>query len=420
MATTDDLEKQAEINRTQLAATLDELRTRMSPGELVDQAWSFARGHGGGEFIRNLGGQVRTNPIPVALIVAGLGWLMTGRPPTAARGYAPSIVPDEDPYLGEGYGDAARDASAQAAGALRDSAHRTSDRARGAMASAREKADEALARARDGAASAREDVEGAMSSARDTLSSAYDAAAGAVGRTASATASAVSDTTSAIGRRAHDVRDFASEVGRSTAERARHAGESVARQAGRAQSAATQIIREQPLIVGAVGLALGAIIGAMLPRSRREDELMGEASDHVKQSATGAAREQLQHAREAGERIVEKVQSEAEHQGLSPDAAKELVHDIGGKVSAVATAARESAEGELKSAKDAVKDKAQGDGEPRESVDERPQTPASTHASGNVHEAAGAERYSEADPNYLPEGSGQPSNEDIKATERVG
>jgi ElaB/YqjD/DUF883 family membrane-anchored ribosome-binding protein len=285
------------------------------------------------------------------------------------------------------------------------------------MASAREKADEALLRARGRAASARENVEGAMSSTRDTVSSAYGAAAGAVGRTASATASMMSGAASAVGKKAHDVRDFASGVGRSSAERARHAGESVARQAGRAQSAATQLIREQPLIVGAVGLALGAIIGAMLPRSRREDELMGDASDNVKQSATEVAREQFQHAREAGERIVEKVQSEAEHQGLSPDAAKELVQDIGGKVSAVAAAARESAEHELKS----VEDTREGGSERSEADRDQPgRPPHSQDTSGHVHEAAGAERYSEADPNDLSAGSGQPSNKDLKATERVG
>ena len=41
-------------------------------------------------------------------------------------------------------------------------------------------------------------------------------------------------------------------------------------------------MREQPLIVGAVGLTIGAIIGASLPRSRKEDEVMGEASDSFK------------------------------------------------------------------------------------------------------------------------------------------
>ena len=76
MASTRDLESQAENDRAQIAATLDELRSRMSTGQIVDQAIAYAHGHGGAEFVRNLGSQVKTNPLPVALVAAGLGWLM--------------------------------------------------------------------------------------------------------------------------------------------------------------------------------------------------------------------------------------------------------------------------------------------------------------------------------------------------------
>jgi hypothetical protein len=37
-----------------------------------------------------------------------------------------------------------------------------------------------------------------------------------------------------------------------------------------------------------------------------------------------------------------------------------------------------------------------------------------------VDESARVERYSEADPRYLPMGDGQPAGQDIKTTERVG
>ena len=39
---------------------------------------TYARGHGGAEFIRNLGDQVKANPFPLALVAAGLGWMMVG------------------------------------------------------------------------------------------------------------------------------------------------------------------------------------------------------------------------------------------------------------------------------------------------------------------------------------------------------
>lgn len=120
MASTRDLESQAETDRSQIAATLDELRSRMSPGQLVDQAISYARGHGGSEFVHNLGDQVKANPLPLALVAAGLGWLMAGPRRPAPRAYSPCIVPDETHY-DERVTDKARETSAEVAGALRDS-----------------------------------------------------------------------------------------------------------------------------------------------------------------------------------------------------------------------------------------------------------------------------------------------------------
>ena len=342
MATTRDLESQAETDRSQIVATLEELRSRMSTGQLVDQAMAYARGHGGAEFIRNLGDQVKTNPLPVALVAAGIGWLMIGRPPPAdRRGYAPSIVPDDSigpdgKSLDERFDDLARDTRTEVVGALRDSTQASAGRAGSG-------AKKAASTTFDAMASARDRAQDAAASARDSVSSAYGAATDAVGRASSA----VSDTAAAIGRHATD-------VGHSTAERARRAGDGVAEQAGRTQNAIAQLIREQPLIVGALGLAIGAIFGASLPRSRREDEFMGEASASFKATAAGTAREQFEHLEQAGGRIVEKVRSEAEEHGLTADSAQRLVRDIGAKVSAVAAATKEGAEDELKSAKEQV------------------------------------------------------------------
>jgi Protein of unknown function (DUF3618) len=70
------LEKEAQETRSELAATLDELRSRISPGQLLDQSLDFARESNAGEFVRNLGRDARDNPLPLALIGAGIAWLM--------------------------------------------------------------------------------------------------------------------------------------------------------------------------------------------------------------------------------------------------------------------------------------------------------------------------------------------------------
>ena len=83
MTSSGQLERDAEQTRSQLAQTLEELRERMTPGQLVDQAVDYAKDSDGGQFVRNLGRQTTANPLPVALIGAGVAWLMlsNGRQP---------------------------------------------------------------------------------------------------------------------------------------------------------------------------------------------------------------------------------------------------------------------------------------------------------------------------------------------------
>jgi len=70
------LEREAEQTRAELAATLEELRSRISTGQLLDQTLEFARESDAGEFVRNLGRDARDNPLPLALIGTGIAWLM--------------------------------------------------------------------------------------------------------------------------------------------------------------------------------------------------------------------------------------------------------------------------------------------------------------------------------------------------------
>ena len=293
---------------------------------------------------------------------------------------------------------------------MRDSTQGAAEGARSAFAGARDSAEQATSTAFDAMATARNRAQNAAATAGESLSSAYDAASGTLGRASSA----VSDTAVALGRRTHDVRDRALHIGHDAASRARRARQSVAEQAGQTQNAILQLIHEQPVIVGAIGLAIGAVIGASLPRSRQEDELMGETSDALKEQAASGARDQFEHLQEAGGRFVEKVRNETEEQGLTSDSAQDLVRDIGAKVSAVAAAAKEGAENELKSAEEQVEAKMGSHDESDRSK------PASPSESARVREPAEPERFSETDPNELPTGTGNPAEPSLKTAERVG
>ena len=63
-------------------------------------------------------------------------------------------------------------------------------------------------------------------------------------------------------------------------------------QARRAREGFSWLVEEQPLMLGALGITLGAVIGAILPRTEQEDRLIGKVRDRtverVKESAAGA------------------------------------------------------------------------------------------------------------------------------------
>ena len=86
MASSDQLEREAEEARTRVERTLDELRARTTPGHLVDQLIDYANGGPGGAFARNLSRQVVDNPLPVALLGASLVWLALAGDTHAPRG----------------------------------------------------------------------------------------------------------------------------------------------------------------------------------------------------------------------------------------------------------------------------------------------------------------------------------------------
>jgi Protein of unknown function (DUF3618) len=70
------LEREAELVRYQLSETLEELRGRMTPGRVVDQMIDYTRDGPAAEFLRNLGRDVRDNPMPLVLIGIGIVWLL--------------------------------------------------------------------------------------------------------------------------------------------------------------------------------------------------------------------------------------------------------------------------------------------------------------------------------------------------------
>jgi flavin-binding protein dodecin len=95
----------------------------------------------------------------------------------------------------------------------------------------------------------------------------------------------------------------------------------------RASAAAADTIRQNPLLVGGVGLAIGALLASALPSSRVEEKLVGGAVDRMKDSAREAAERAYETAKEAAFAAVDSAVERACEDGFSPESFKTAAAD---------------------------------------------------------------------------------------------
>ncbi len=100
---------------------------------------------------------------------------------------------------------------------------------------------------------------------------------------------------------AHDAADIARETAHDAAIRAHEAAERAREAAAEAGQWVKRQPEEHPTSVVIIGIAIGAIIGAMLPRSPRENALMGPSRD----SLTSKAKHGVQQALDAASASLE-------------------------------------------------------------------------------------------------------------------
>ena len=224
-----ELEREIGRTRADIDMTLTAIQERLSPGRLLDQVLDYTK-ENGGAFAGNLGRSVRDNPLPVALLGIGLGWLMFG-----GRRHDG----DMERYTGApdyGYPVHSGEAVLQGEGIDRVGIQQTEYVGDAG-------ADEGPGLLEAGKNKAREWTEGARHVAGSAGAGVRSARSGAVNAAAR------------------------------VRERARNA-----------TSSAGHFMEENPLVVGALAVAAGAALGALLPSTAREGQLMGEASRRVKEA----------------------------------------------------------------------------------------------------------------------------------------
>jgi ElaB/YqjD/DUF883 family membrane-anchored ribosome-binding protein len=256
---TDKIE--ADINRSRHALndTIEQLGGKLSPGQILDEALGLAKGQAG-QFTANLGRQVKDNPVPLLLVAAGVGMLFMKHREGNGAG-----VSHEDWHHEQRYRklESARTGIAKMAGETQEAfAHRLH---------------EAEALAMDMKQHAGEAID------------AFKARVKSAGET--------------VAHTAHGIRE---RMNAGAAQAAQFIGEqarNLKAGAGDAKHKAQDFYDEYPLAAGAIGVAIGAIIGATAPLSSLErDRLQGVADTAAKAGADLA---------EKGARAVERAADKA-------------------------------------------------------------------------------------------------------------
>ena len=378
---TDRIERELAATRARLDGTIDALQQKLSPGELMSQAVTYFKEGSGMDLSHNIGRSLRDNPVPVVLIGVGLGWLaMSGsRRPSSAdgsfdraddarngrRGYGggvyrrtePGRVPETTahrsmPYQSGQPGDLA--ARLQAAGALRREPEEDDSSFQDRVAAAKGTIVGVTRDLGEAATTFRERVEQAVAAALDGVRRA--------GREAMALAgdagSAVGDVAGSLVGRGEAGMRTAYDYGRSTARDVRDGADDAMHRAQDLSARATAYLQEQPLLLGAIGVTLGAALGMLLPSSRYEREMLGEVRQGLRDTAAEAVRDVRDRAVSVAESVVDTAKEAAQRAGIADPAdrvasAGEQVADKAGRVRGAveksAAAGRQAVERELAS-----------------------------------------------------------------------
>lgn len=330
-AETTRIERDLEETRARLDATIGALQQKLSPGQLLDQSLAYLKESGGGEFAHNLKANVQTHPMPVALIGIGLAWLMMGGGSAGQPAAQPRTPGRSDDWAGHYGADAAARAEAAAASVRRtasESAEAFQERlylAKGKALGLSRNVGEALS---DFGSRVDTAMQAASRSARGTARGVREAAGTAIDSTRDATGRAADAAMQATGRATDAARDAADRV------------------AG--------YLQEQPLLVGAIGVSVGALLGALLPPTRTEDELLGGISDTLKDRAYEAADTAIAGGVRVADEAIEAGKETARNEGLTAEHAGDTAVRAGAKVADAAAGVRHVVEETVAAGRDAM------------------------------------------------------------------
>jgi hypothetical protein len=282
-----EIEREIEAQRSNLASNLKDLQDTFSIDTVLRQISDQVRGHGG-DMARSISEQVKANPIPLALTGIGLTWMMFGNVQKQA---VPSRADDDngDDRYSDAEHDFRRTRQEQGRPYVAPTSYAPS-RNNGPSWSHDDDVDgpSMVDKISSGAASVRDGAAQRASAIKDDAS----ATAASVSEAASKAGSKVSDAAHSVqdglaktGNRLAEGTENLTEQGRRRVIAARQKAVDLRRQTARSAQdgadAAAAFYDRQPLVVGALALAVGAAFGGAFPRTKAEDDLLGSRSDDL-------------------------------------------------------------------------------------------------------------------------------------------
>lgn len=244
----DDIQRDLGKIRGEIDHTLDALSAQLQPGQLLHQAWQSLRGGGGGKMLNNLSTTVQENPLPLAMIAAGFGYLIYSDSKRRQQPPAAAALPQQDDFDFEPIG-IYSDGEAEGLDA---------DFGGGVKEGAKEK----------------------LRGLADSAGQATQKAKHMLGQKAESGRQRMQQSRQWAGDKVHRAED----------------------QARAAKDWGSNLIQEQPLVLAGLGLAVGAALAALVPVSRKEHEMLGSTGESLRSKAGSAAQEATHKAQHLAEK----------------------------------------------------------------------------------------------------------------------
>jgi len=295
----DALEREVDARRANLNQTLNAVEQRLSPNHLMEQTMDYFGQHGG-DIAQSVSRSIKDNPLPLLLTGVGIAWLMSSQSRTNNHSYRQTQYRDRLTQWDDG---------GFRPGARQSAYSRTNPPAGDYS--------QEIGDGYTGSANASDD---------DSVKDSVEQKFGQWSDTAEQWKDDLSTQLKSMKQGAEEsseawqerVISASVEHSESMQYRMRQANQQVGSQAREQAQNVKNFMQEQPLVAAALGVAAGALIGALLPATAAENKMVGDKADDLKASladtaqsvgadVSSAVSSQAKNLREKGEEKISKI-----------------------------------------------------------------------------------------------------------------